>query len=110
MTVTQDERSLRQARVIVNTDAKNEADDQYAIVQALLTPSFELHGIIPAHFVGIAPRESLPWGASLDERGGTDSQAQSRAEVDTLLELMGLTGHVVVADGAPRALPDLHTP
>ena len=37
-------------RVIINTDAKNEADDQYAIVHALLTPSFELHGIIPAHF------------------------------------------------------------
>ena len=36
-------------RVIINTDAKNEADDQYAIVQALLTPSFDLHGIIPAH-------------------------------------------------------------
>ena len=34
-------------RVIINTDAKNEADDQYAIVQALLTPSFDLHGIIP---------------------------------------------------------------
>ena len=37
-------------RVIVNTDAKNEADDQYAIVHAVLTPSFELHGIIPAHY------------------------------------------------------------
>ena len=37
-------------RVIVNTDAKNEADDQFAIVHAILTPSFDLHGIIPAHF------------------------------------------------------------
>ncbi len=34
-------------RVIINTDAKNEADDQFAIVHALLTPSFELHGFIP---------------------------------------------------------------
>jgi purine nucleosidase len=110
LTVTLDATPLRQARVIVNTDAKNEADDQYAIVHALLTPSFELHGIIPAHFVGIVPRENLPWGAALDERGGTDSQAQSRAEVDTLLDLMGLAGTVVVADGAPRALPDPHTP
>ena len=31
-------------RVVVNTDAKNEADDQYAIVHAVLT------GIIPTHF------------------------------------------------------------
>jgi hypothetical protein len=40
----------KRIRVIVNTDAKNEADDQYAIVHAILTPMFELHGIIPAHF------------------------------------------------------------
>lgn len=36
-------------RVVVNTDAKNEADDQYAIVHAVLTPSFDLHGVIPTH-------------------------------------------------------------
>jgi hypothetical protein len=35
-------------RVIVNTDAKNEADDQYAIVHALLSPSLDIRGIIPA--------------------------------------------------------------
>lgn len=37
-------------RVITNTDAKNEADDQYAIVQALLSPSFDNIGIIASHF------------------------------------------------------------
>lgn len=36
----------KRALVIVNTDAKNEADDQYAIVHVLLTPSFEIHGVI----------------------------------------------------------------
>lgn len=36
----------KQVRVLVNTDAKNEADDQFAIVHALLTPSFDLRGII----------------------------------------------------------------
>ena len=40
----------KRKRVIVNTDAKNEADDRYAIVHALLTLSFELPAIIPAHF------------------------------------------------------------
>ena len=39
-------------RVIINTDAKNEADDQYAIVHAILTPSFALHGLVSAHFGG----------------------------------------------------------
>ena len=37
-------------RVIVDTDAKNEADDQFAIVQALLSPKFENVGFIAAHF------------------------------------------------------------
>ena len=57
----------KRKRVIVNTDAKNEADDQYAIVHALLTPSFELHGIIPAHF-GQRGENSLQ--ASCDEVAG----------------------------------------
>ena len=40
----------KRVRVIVNTDAKNEVDDQFAIVHALLSPSFRIAGIIPAHF------------------------------------------------------------
>ena len=90
-----DPHPARRARVIVNTDAKNEADDQFAIVHALLTPSFELAGIIPAHF---------------GTRRTTQSLAESRAEVDLLLQLMGLQGVVTVADGAPTALPDERTP
>lgn len=37
-------------RVIVDTDAKNEADDQFAIVHHLLSPSFDVRGIVAAHF------------------------------------------------------------
>ena len=37
-------------RVIINTDAKNEADDQFAIVHALLSPSLDVRGLIAAHF------------------------------------------------------------
>src|SRR5262249_15954474 len=81
----------KRARVIGNTDAKNEADDQYAIVHAILTPSFELHGIIPAHFGTGKSATSLQ---------------DSHDEVIRLLRLMGLEGKVPVADGAPRALPD----
>ena len=83
------------ARVIVNTDAKNEADDQYCIVQALLSPSFELAGLIPAHF---------------GTRRNTRSMEESREEIDLLLKLMNLTGKVTVANGAPTALPDDKTP
>ena len=37
-------------RVIIDTDAKNEADDQYAIVHTLLSPRFANRGIVAAHF------------------------------------------------------------
>jgi inosine-uridine nucleoside N-ribohydrolase len=82
-------------RVIVNTDAKNEADDQYAIVQAVLTPSFEVHGIIPAHF---------GTGKS------ATSMQDSHDETMRCLRLMKLEGEVHVADGATHAMPDEKTP
>lgn len=37
-------------RVIVDTDAKNEADDQYAIIHHLLTPAFDVRAIVATHF------------------------------------------------------------
>ena len=40
----------KKIRVILNTDLKNEVDDQFAMVHAILTQSFDLRGIIPAHF------------------------------------------------------------
>jgi hypothetical protein len=50
----------------IPTHAKNEADDQFAIVHALLTPSFDIRGVIPAHFGTRAEferigREYLEW-------------------------------------------------
>ncbi len=82
-------------RVIVNTDAKNEADDQYAIVHAVLTPSFDLHGIIPAHY-GI--------------RKTPISLQESHDETVKILRLMGLEDQIRVEDGATHAIPDESTP
>ncbi len=82
-------------RVILNTDAKNEADDQYAIVHALLTPLFDLHGIIPAHF---------------GDRRGPGSLQASHDEVLKLLSLMDLKGRIPVHAGAATMLPDEKTP
>lgn len=82
-------------RVIINTDAKNEADDQFAIVHAVLTPSFELHGIIPAHF-GTAKSST--------------SMQDSYDETMLLLKLMGLAEEVRVEAGASHAMPDEVTP
>lgn len=84
----------KRKRVIVNTDAKNEADDQFAIVHALLTPSFELHGIIPAHF---------------GQRGENSLQA-SCDEVQLLLNYLRLEGQIRVEPGARHAMVDEFTP
>lgn len=77
-------------RLLICTDAKNEADDQFAVVHALLTPTLDVRGIIPSHF------------------GRPGSMEASRQEVRLLLELLGMD--VVVADGSPRPLPDARTP
>jgi inosine-uridine nucleoside N-ribohydrolase len=81
--------------VIIDTDAKNEADDQYAIVHALLSPTLDVRGLIAAHF-GV-------------ERT-VHSQAESRDEIDRLLQLMNLKGERVVANGAAAAIPDEASP
>ena len=82
-------------RLIVNTDAKNEADDQFAIAHALLTPMFDVRGIIPTHF-GL-------------EKSATSMQ-DSREEVDLILRLMSMENEVTVVNGAEHALPDEFTP
>lgn len=79
--------SQTQRRVVISTDAANEADDQFAIVHALLSPVLDVVGIAPAHF------------------GSPGSREKSRVEVDRLLDLLGRSG-VVVRDGADSALED----
>jgi len=81
-------------RVIIDTDAKNEADDQFAIVHALLSPSLDVRGLIAAHF-----------GGSRSER----SMEESREEIDLLLELTCLERQVTVANGAPTGISDEQT-
>ena len=79
--------------ILISTDAKNEADDQFAIVHALLSPTLEVRGILPAHF------------------GAPGSRAASTAEVDLLIDLLGdAAPRVEVADGADGALSDASTP
>lgn len=85
----------KRARLILNTDAKNEADDQYTIVHALLTPTFDFHGIIPAHFGSIKSKTSL---------------RDSRDEVMKILDLMNLKDRVRVEPGAEGSMPDEKTP
>jgi inosine-uridine nucleoside N-ribohydrolase len=81
--------------VIINTDAKNEADDQYAIVHALLSQSLDVRGLVAAHF-----------GKERSAR----SMEDSREEIDLLLDLMGRTGSVTVVNGAAEAMSEESSP
>ena len=82
-------------RVIIDTDCANEADDQYALVHALLTPKFRIQGVIAAHF-GTAKYE--------------DSMQRSYDEIHKVIDLMDRTGTVPVFKGAEHALLDDETP
>ena len=81
-------------RVITDTDAKNEADDQFEIVHSLLTPRFDNIGIIAAHF-GIQKSIS--------------SMEDSYDEITHLLDLMKMDKSLAYR-GAKHALPDDNTP
>jgi purine nucleosidase len=87
--------SSARRRVIVDTDAKNEADDQFAVVHALLSPTLDVRALIAAHF---------------GDHRSAQSMADSRDELDLLLQLTGRTGQVTVANGAAKPIPDETTP
>lgn len=89
----------KKIRLIINTDAKNEADDQFAIVHALLTPRFKIKGIIAAQFENTA---------SMMKR--TDTMQQSYDEIEKVLSIMNIQGEVPVYKGAAKALADAASP
>lgn len=83
----------KKIRMIVHTDCKNEADDQYALVHHLLTPKFIMKGIVAGHF----NRTAGKWGA------GHTAQA-SLDEVNKVLELMDMEDVCPVVKGAEYPL------
>ncbi|AIQ31536.1 nucleoside hydrolase [Paenibacillus sp. FSL P4-0081] len=85
----------KKIRLIINSDTKNEADDQYAIVHALLTPLFNVRGIIGAHF---------------GEHRTKHSMLESYEEIKRLLDLMNLTNEICAFKGAEKAMPNEKSP
>lgn len=67
----------KQIRVIISSDVANEADDQYAIVHQLLTPMFDVRGIIAAHFESKAP-------------GTETTMEKSYQELQKLMDAIGM--------------------
>lgn len=92
----------KQVRLIVYTDCKNEADDQFALAHALMTPKVEVVGIIAAHF-----EVATQYGGS---QSGTTASA-SMDEIRQVLRCMGIEEDAYrLALGAELPLKDASTP
>lgn len=89
----------KKVRVIVHTDCKNEADDQYALAHHLMTDRFEIKGIIAGHFDG-----------NCQEYGHGNTEKASYDEIVKVMDLMGMKGRYPVLHGAGTPLSDIHTP
>lgn len=73
-------------KIIIDADAANEVDDQYALALALGSPGkFRIEGLVAAHF---------------GDAGGSAGIEKSYAEMLRLLELAGLSGKIPVKRGS----------
>jgi purine nucleosidase len=79
-------------KIVIDSDAANEIDDQYAITYAILSGSFEILGFTAAHF------------------GKKNSMEQSRKEILHVLNLLGRKDNYPVFYGAGEALVNHTTP
>lgn len=89
----------KKIRMIVHTDCKNEADDQFALAHHLMTPRFIVKGIVGGHF-NMNPQE---WGEGRTAQASVD-------EIRRVLKLMELEGGYPVVKGAEVPLKDEFTP
>lgn len=83
----------KQVRVITDTDFFNEADDPFAVAQALLSPKFDNVALVAAHC-----------------GRGAEQMEQSYLGLHSMVETMQLDEPVEILHGAPHALPDTATP
>lgn len=89
----------KKIRMLVYTDCKNEADDQFALAHHVMTPKFLVKGIIGCHF-NRNPREF----------GDGHTAAASVAEIHKVLKLMDVDDGYPVGSGSEYPLTDEKTP
>lgn len=90
----------KKLRVILHTDAKNEADDQYAILHYLMTPCFDLRGIVAAHFEAKYPEGHELFGTSMQQSYDEVRRIYELAEIDDVPLYCGATGPIHRFSGA----------
>ena len=80
-------------RVIADTDCSCECDDQFCIAHMLMTPRFDMCGIIAEHYAE------------------PDSEHKSYEEIKRVMSLMDVEDSgIKVLHGAKQAMVDIHTP
>ena len=80
-------------RVIADTDCSCECDDQFCIAHMLMTPRFDMCGIIAEHYAE------------------PDSEQKSYEEIKRVMNLMDVEDSgIKVLHGAKQAMVDIHTP
>jgi hypothetical protein len=89
--------------MIVHTDCVNEADDQYALAHFLMTPKFDIRGIVAGHFDSATK-------FNLSQYKECETAKASFNEINHVLDLMALKGKYPVVLGAGIAIPDEETP
>lgn len=89
----------KKLRMIIDTDAKNEADDQFAIAHHLMTDKFIVRGILAEQF----EISGFRWGAGNSTKASLD-------EINRILELMDLEDVCPVRMGSDYPLEDGKTP
>lgn len=89
----------KKIRVIVHTDCKNEADDQFALAHHLMTPQFMVKGIIAGHFE-----------ANHSVYGERETMQASYDEVQKVLSLMGIQDEYKVLKGSEIPMQSETTP
>lgn len=89
----------KKVRVIIHTDCKNEADDQFAVAHHLMTPKFIVEGIVGGHF-----------NKNPQQYGHGNTASASVDEINLVLQLMGVEGDYRVVKGAELPLENEQTP
>lgn len=92
----------KQIRVIIDSDAACEADDQAVIAYALLSPSIVVRGLVAAHFSPIPSVSVVPTAE--------ETMEASYKEMHELLDVMDLEDCFPVRHGAATPLVDESTP
>ena len=87
-------------RVIIDTDAKNEGDDDFAILHHLLTPQFDVRGICATHFEVKTTQRGLP-PHSMERSYQEICRLLNAAHIDDVPVLHGCTAPLASPEDAP---------